>query len=312
VHATREPVLAVLLSIVLYAVLSTSPQSFASVLVIAFLFIRLAGQISQAQVYYQDLALGEAAFWSIHESIELANSQCESVRGTLPSPPLQDSLILDNVTFSYGGHSVLDRVCLEVPAGQFVALIGASGSGKTSIADLIAGLYWPDGGKILVDGVPLEEIDLATWRERIGYVPQDAFLLHDTTFQNIGMGDLSISRGDVEDALEAAGARAFAMQLPHGLDTVLGERGARLSGGQRQRVAIARALARRPRLLILDEVTAALDPETEAAICDTLQQLRGSVTILAISHQPAMMEVADIVCRLDHGRVSSPGLMVTR
>jgi ATP-binding cassette, subfamily C, bacterial len=303
VSATREPVLVVLLSIVLYVILSTTPMSFAAVLVVAFLFVRLAGQISQAQVHYQEIALGEAAFWSIRESIEEADSQREPTAGTLPPPPLHDGLILDDVTFSYGGHLVLDRVRLEVPAGEFVALIGPSGAGKTSIADLIAGLYSPERGRILVDGVPLEDINLAAWRERIGYVPQDAFLFHDTLYHNISMGNPEITRAEVDAALEVVGARNFIVQLPQGLNTVLGERGARLSGGQRQRVAIARALVRRPRLLILDEVTTALDPVTEVAICQTLRQLRGSVTVLAISHQPALMEVADRVYRLDQRQV---------
>jgi ATP-binding cassette, subfamily C, bacterial len=303
VGATREPILVILLSVMLYVILSLTSQSFTAVLLIAFLFTRLAGRISQAQGHYQEVTLGEAAFWSIQESISLAAAEREPTSGALMPPPLQKGITLHEVTFAYGEHTVLDQVSLTVPAGCFVALIGPSGAGKTTIADLLVGLYSPASGSILVDGVPLESIDSAAWREQIGYVPQDAFLFHDTMADNVTMGDPGITRVEVERALKAAGAWDFTMRLPQGLDTVLGERGSRLSGGQRQRVAIARALVRRPRLLILDEVTASLDPATEAAICGTLRHLSGGVTILSISHRPVMMEVADVIYRLQEGRV---------
>jgi ATP-binding cassette, subfamily C, bacterial len=152
-----------------------------------------------------------------------------------------------------------------------------------------------------VDGIPLESIDPEPWREQIGYVPQDPFLFHDTLTANVTMGDPEVSREEVEHALRAAGAWDFALQLPDGLETTLGERGARLSGGQRQRIAIARALVCRPSLLILDEVTASLDPAAEESICETLRELAGQVTILSISHRSAMMEVADVVYRIEDG-----------
>jgi ATP-binding cassette, subfamily C, bacterial len=303
VNATREPVLVVLLSLVLYVVLSSTAQPFAAVLVIAFLFTRLAGQISQAQVHYQQIAIGETAFWSIRESIELAKSRSEQLIGTLSPPSLEQGLALDEVAFGYDGTLVLSDVSLVVPAGQHVALVGASGAGKTSIIDLVVGLYSPQSGRVLIDGVALTDIDLVAWRECVGYVPQDAVLFHDTLFHNVNMGNPAITRPEVESALAAAGAHDLVARLPEGLDTVLGERGARLSGGQRQRVAIARALVRRPRLLVLDEVTTALDPITEASICETLRSLRGSVTILSISHQPALVDVADLVYRVEGGRV---------
>jgi ATP-binding cassette, subfamily C, bacterial len=156
---------------------------------------------------------------------------------------------------------------------------------------------------VLIDGIDLGQIDLAAWRRRIGYVPQGAFLFHDTLFRNVTMGDPMISAADVARALEQAGAADLTHQLERGRDTVLGERGARLSGGQAQRVALARALVRRPSLLIPDEVTSALDPDTEAEICETLRGLRGIVTVLSISHQPAMMRVADLMYRIEDGSI---------
>jgi len=138
----------------------------------------------------------------------------------------------------------------------------------------------------------------------IGYVPQETFLLHDTVLQNVTLGDANLTEADAEEALIAAGAWDFVKALPTGMHSSVGERGAALSGGQRQRIAIARALAHRPRLLILDEITSALDPDSEAAICCTLQWLRGQLTILAISHQPAIVQAAESVYRLERGHVS--------
>jgi ATP-binding cassette, subfamily C, bacterial len=302
VTATQEPMLVILMSVVLYFALVASPHSLPTMLVMVFLFSRLAGRIGQAQVAYQGVTLGEAAFWSLRESIELAESQAEPHDAGQDPPPLESGIAVEDVSFGYGPEPVLSGATLQIPAGKLVALVGPSGAGKTTIADLIVGLYRPQRGRILIDGVPLERLDIARWRNRIGYVPQEMFLFHDTIFENLTLGDHSIDRAAVEEALIAAGAWDFISRLPQGLDTVMGERGARLSGGQRQRVAIARALVRKPSLLVLDEVTTALDPRTESEICATLRNLRGSVTILAISHQSALKESADLVYRLEGGK----------
>jgi ATP-binding cassette subfamily C protein len=155
---------------------------------------------------------------------------------------------------------------------------------------------------VLVDGVPLMELDIHQWRCTIGYVPQEAVLLHDSILNNVSLGDPGISEADVISALREAGAWEFVEKLADGIQNIVGERGGKLSGGQRQRIMIARALVHRPRLLILDEATSALDPQSEAAICDTLRKLRGAHTILAISHQPALLEAAERAYRLENGR----------
>ncbi|MDH3427786.1 MAG: ATP-binding cassette domain-containing protein, partial [Gemmatimonadota bacterium] len=151
--------------------------------------------------------------------------------------------------------------------------------------------------------VDLAEFDRRSWRRGLGYVPQELLLFHETIRRNVTLGNDAIPDADVERALRAAGAWQFVTELAEGLDHVVGERGGRLSGGQRQRIAIARALVERPRLLILDEATTALDPETEAAICRTLTNLKSEVTIVAISHQAAMRDVADIVYEVEGGSV---------
>jgi len=145
---------------------------------------------------------------------------------------------------------------------------------------------------------------MSAWRQRIGYVPQETFLLHESVGVNVTLGDPEVASADVEAALKAAGAWDFVRTMHEGCDTPVGERGARLSGGQRQRIAIARALIDQPQLLILDEATASLDPTSEAEVCDTVRRLRGAVTILAVSHQVALLDVADKVYRIEDGTIN--------
>jgi ATP-binding cassette subfamily C protein len=156
---------------------------------------------------------------------------------------------------------------------------------------------------VLIDGHPLDDLDLRAWRHMVGYVPQDFSLFNDTILANVTLRDAKIGREQAEDALEAAGAWSFVAQLPAGIDTAVGERGLQLSGGQRQRIALARSLARRPALLVLDEPTTALDPASEAEFCGTLRKLSGLLTVLVISHQPAVVRIADQVYRLSDGRI---------
>jgi ATP-binding cassette subfamily C protein len=196
-------------------------------------------------------------------------------------------------------------VNLVIPAGHLVCLAGPSGSGKTTIMDIVCGLIRPQQGQVKIDEVPLPEINLSRWRRRIGYVPQELILFHDTLYANVTLGDDRISAAQVEEALRVAEAWEFVEHLPEGLDTVVGERGIRFSGGQRQRISIARALLRRPLLLVLDEATANLDPATEKELCKTFARLRGQVTILAATHQPALTHVADAVYRVHKGRVET-------
>jgi len=173
--------------------------------------------------------------------------------------------------------------------------------------DLLTGLVEPDAGQVEVDSVPLSQIDLQDWRQRIGYVPQETLLLHDSIHMNISFGDPAIDAARVEAALRAAGAWDFVQRLPDGTASSVGERGSLLSGGQRQRIAIARALVHDPDLLILDEATAALDAETELEVWRTIAQLRGRTTVVAISHQPALASVADRIYRIEDGRARLDG-----
>jgi ATP-binding cassette, subfamily C, bacterial len=181
--------------------------------------------------------------------------------------------------------------------------LGPSGEGKTTLVDLVIGLLRPQQGRLMLDGVPLDEVDRGAWRHSIGYVPQEVFLFHDSLWRNITLGDTDFTADDVKQALMSAGAWGFACALEDGLETVVGERGSRLSGGQRQRISIARALIRKPQLLILDEATSALDAETEADIAETLRRLTPQVTILAITHRSSLVRHADVICSLRDGHL---------
>jgi ATP-binding cassette subfamily C protein len=171
--------------------------------------------------------------------------------------------------------------------------------------DLIIGLYKPDTGAVYLDDIPLTRIDIKEWRRKLGYVPQEQLLLHDSILINITLGDPQLTEADAEYALKAANAWEFVSELPEGMHSSAGERGAKLSGGQRQRIMIARALVHRPEVLILDEPTSALDPASEAIVIRTLQDLRRDYTILAISHQTALAESADKTYRLQDGHLVS-------
>jgi ATP-binding cassette subfamily C protein len=208
------------------------------------------------------------------------------------------------VGFAYATGCVLREARLEIPAGGWTTIVGPSGAGKTTLVDLITALLRPQEGEIWIDDAPLADIDRRAWRRMIGYVPQETLLLNDTILTNVTLGEPGVGAHDAEAALRAAGAWDFVAALPLRMDTPVGERGTRLSGGQRQRLAIARAMVHGPALLVLDEATSALDAESEAEICATLQALRGKLTILAVSHRPALVQAADRVYRVDEGRVT--------
>ena len=285
----------------LYVFLTVWSQPVESLLVLVLLFARTLQRVSGVQSHYQACAQNQPAFSFVRATIAAAQQAREStLTGTVPR--FASAIALRGVSFSYGRANVLDGVSLTLPSGAFIAVIGPSGAGKTTVADLVIGLLRPQHGEVWVDDLPMCNIDAGAWRRTIGYVPQGTFLFHDTVRSNVTLGDLSISDARVETALRRAEAWDFVAAMPEGVDSDVGERGTRLSGGQRQRIAIARALVRDPVLLILDEATTALDPEAETGIVATIRRLAGTVTVLSISHQPAMRRAADIVYRLDAGR----------
>ena len=250
---------------------------------------------------YQTVVTAEHAYWSYDSKLQRAVEEKEAAFGN-QRPFLQNSIHLQGISFAYTDRWILKDAEFDFPANSFTAIVGPSGIGKTTVVDLVTGLLRPDEGQVFIDDIPLAEIDLRHWRQMIGYVPQETMLMHDSVFINVTLGDEKLKAEDVEGSLRAAGAWEFVQNLPDGMFTLVGERGHKLSGGQRQRIAIARALVHRPKLLILDEATTALDPQNEAAICETIRKLRGELTILAISHQPAILRAAERAYRLEDGK----------
>ena len=301
--AILTPLTAIVIAIGIYIALDKWGMPFASVLVLVILLGRVLGQLSKIQKQYQKLVTMESAFWSLRKAIKQAKNARE-VSGGIEQPRLESAIRLDRVSFAYGEKKVLQDVSLTIPTQSLTTIIGSSGAGKTTLVDLIIGLYEPSSGAVYLDDIPLTRIDLKQWRRKLGYVPQEQLLLHDSILTNVTLGDPQLTEADAEHALKEANAWEFVSALPDGMHSSVGERGTKLSGGQRQRIMIARALAHRPSVLILDEPTSALDPASEALISETLRRLRKDYTILAISHQPALAESADVVYRLQNGELT--------
>ena len=296
-NAFQEPLIGAIIGVGLFLAIRRLDLPLERLIFMAIMLQRAITRLANAQSYFQSVAGLESSFWSLRSLISQASTSAEGSGGSTP-PRLENQVTLEKVTFAYDSEAVLRDLTLVIPARRITAVIGPSGVGKTTLVDLISGLHRPTEGEVLIDGVPLGELNLLQWRNMIGYVPQEMVLLHDSVFHNVSMRDPGTSQEDVEQALRSAEAWDFVVRMPNGYDTVVGERGIRLSGGQRQRLSLARALVNRPSLLILDEPTTALDPHTEASIFETLRHLREEITILAISHQGSLIEAADVVYQL--------------
>ncbi len=303
-NSLQEPILAALTASGLYLALVIWQLSLPEVMLMVFLLTRILGLLNKTQRRHQQLAAQESAYWALRKAAEGARAAAERATGTL-QPTLQKGVTLHHVRFNYERKVIFRDLSIEIPINTFTAVMGPSGAGKSTLLDLLCGLTEPQSGEVRIDGVSLHDINLREWRHMIGYVSQDTILLHDTVLNNILVGEPSLSATDAERALRQAGAWDFVNALPDGMLTVVGERGGLLSGGQRQRIAIARALAHKPSFLILDEPTSALDPESERTICETLQNLAQDLTIIAVSHQPAVINAADRVFMLSNGEAEA-------
>jgi ATP-binding cassette subfamily C protein len=271
-------------------------------MVSGIVFFQIVSSIARLQKFLQVSAQVESAYLRTTELIELAESNKQRWFGTR-APKLGAGCRFEDVSFAHGSTPVLNHVNLEFPSRGITVLSGPSGAGKTTIIDLLIGLHVPAAGRIFIGEDPIETVDIKAWRRQIGYVPQELSLLHASVRTNITLGDDAISDADVVAALRQAGAESFVAGLANGLDTDVGEMGGKLSGGQRQRISLARALVAKPEMLILDEVTSALDPRTEAEILENIVELGKRYTIVSITHRPAWTSIAGNLYQVTRGRV---------
>jgi ABC-type multidrug transport system fused ATPase/permease subunit len=235
-------------------------------------------------------------------------SEFEEIEGNVTFKKLENGIEFSNVSFTYPGREqTINKISIYIQKGCMTALVGESGSGKSTIADLILGLQIPDDGQVLIDNVSLNDLKQNSFRERIGYVPQDPLLFYTSIRENLLWANEKASENDLWVALKLANAENFVKNLSEGIDTIVGERGARLSGGQRQRIALARALLRKPDLLILDEATSALDSESEQLIQQSIDEISNNTTILIVAHRLSTIAKAKQVYVLQNGNVIEEG-----
>ncbi len=319
----QEVIRATAMVAVIYVFWTFNPVSIEGLLTIAFVFLRTLEAFGRFQKQWQSVSQTEIPYRHVHGLLGYVGTNRETAEGKLDAITFEREINFENVGFAYrneGGEvtdiyfrttaesgvapPVIQNLDLTIRAGEFCCLLGGSGAGKTTLADLLIGLIQPQEGRIVIDDTPLETVRLDAWRRLIGYVPQDVFLFNGTIRDNITMGDTDYTDAEIQEAIAKAGAADFIAAHADGLDARVGERGVTLSGGQRQRICIARALIRRPRLLILDEATSALDSRTETEIASTVRSLTPEVTVLAITHRPALADIADMVFEITDGAVT--------
>jgi ATP-binding cassette subfamily B protein/subfamily B ATP-binding cassette protein MsbA len=269
---------------------------------------RLNGTFGTVAASLGSLNTNAAPLDLLNKLLEPADKQFRR-RGGLTFKSLQQSISLRNVMLQYSPElqPALRNLNLDIPRGSTVALVGSSGAGKSSIADLLVGLYDASEGQMLIDGKPLTDYDLISWQQHLGVVSQDTFLFNATIADNISHGSPHATRAQIVEAAEKAQAAGFISDLPDGYDTLIGERGYILSGGQRQRLSLARAILRDPELLILDEATSALDTQSERLVQQAIDQFERQHTVLVIAHRLSTIVKADLICVLEKGEIVEQG-----
>jgi subfamily B ATP-binding cassette protein MsbA len=249
---------------------------------------------------------GSASIKRIFELLATKSTITDSPNAR-PLPRVNGRVQFNKVSFSYSQEAVLSNINLEIEPGEAIALIGRTGAGKSTLANLLPRFYDPTAGQVIIDGYDLREVTLRSLRQQVAVVPQEIALFQGTIRENIAYGQPAATETAIIDAAKLANAHQFITAFPDGYDTQVGERGTKLSGGERQRVAIARAILRDPRILILDEATSALDPETEALIRDALEKLMKGRTSVIIAHRLYTIEHVDRVVVLDSGKIVEVG-----
>lgn len=276
---------------------------------IAFLVyaVNLSNPIKRLSRVYGNIQKALAAAERVFDVLD-TKPEIEDMPGATVLEQIDGHVVFNNITFEYKpGEPALHQVQLDVKPGQVVAIVGPSGAGKTTIANLIPRFYDPMAGTITIDGVDIKTVTLKSLREQIGIVPQETVLFNGSVYSNILYGRLDASKDEVIEAAKAANAHNFIMDMPGGYETQIGERGSKLSGGQRQRIAIARAILKNPRILILDEATSALDTESEKLVQEAVDKLMVGRTSFVIAHRLSTIKRADVIVVMERGRLIEQG-----
>ncbi|MFI5352547.1 MAG: ABC transporter ATP-binding protein [Candidatus Binatales bacterium] len=280
----------------------------AEILILLLLFSRVMPRMMSANGHYQTFLSLLPAFTNVMGVEERCRAAAEPPQA--PGEPLQlhTAVRLERVWFAYGtGEAVIRDLDLVIPAGRVTAIVGPSGVGKSTLADLMMGLIAPGRGRVTIDGVALDAAHARGWREQIGYVGQETFLFHDTVRANLSWARPGATEPEMLEALSLAAAEEFVRGLPAGLETIVGDRGILLSQGERQRIALARAMLRRPAMLLLDEATNSLDSDNETKVLGAIERLRGDLTTVLIAHRLSTIRWADLIYVIESGRVVESG-----
>ena len=300
-----------LLLVVLATIVVLVPQvgaDFAALSVFAATLLRVLPTAHRLNSLFVSAARDLGSVAAVDEALH--GLPAEPQGGTTPVPSEIRSISLQDVSFAYPSRPnqpVLRGLDAELRRGRLTALIGRTGAGKTTAADLLLRVYRPTAGRILADGIDVEHLPVEEWRRRIGYVPQDGFLFNASVRDNITSFDPSVSENTLREAARVAQVEEFVHGLQHGYDTIVGDRGVQLSGGQRQRISIARALAREPQILILDEATSALDNLTEKAFQQAINDVKAQGIVLVIAHRLTTVRDADEIIVLENGSIAERG-----
>lgn len=297
----------VLIGAIVYIGVSFLDVGIAVIVALLFTLYRLGPKVATLNNQRQALIVSLAAAHFVQGQIDTMASS-KIISGNRPFTNLQHALELKDVNFSYNGSTeVLRDTSFPVERGKFIAIVGTSGAGKSTLMDLILRLYDPDKGQVLVDGVDLRELDLASWRKSIGIVSQDTYLFNDTVANNIALWRPEATVDRVIEAAKQAYAHDFIQGLPQGYETSVGDRGWNMSGGQRQRIAMARAIVMKPQILLLDEATSSLDSESEQMIHESMKELRATCTMVVVAHRISTIQDADKIVVVSDGKIVEEG-----
>lgn len=305
-HALKEPIALVLLITILSWQVYVAQQDVLPILAVLLLIYRAVVALTHFQYEWQLFMKCVGGVEVIAQALQNIHRHQEP-DGKEVIDEIKHQIQLEDVSFHFGEQPILNNLQIQIPAKQIIAFVGESGSGKSTLVDVITGILRPTSGEVTLDGVPYEQINLGHWRKHIGYVTQEVVTFDDTIANNISLWANPVHLEKMEHAARAALCSPFIQEMPHQYQSIVGDRGVKLSGGQRQRISIARELFKNPEILILDEATSALDSDSERHIQQSIEKLKGTVTLLVIAHRLSTIRNADRIYVLHKGTVIEQG-----